>query len=183
MIYKFKFILFIAFSTVCLLFINSAANAQLNNIAIIDMDKILSNSMAGRSIQNQLKEKREAFQQEFTSRENTLVASEKKLIQEKGSLTPEAFEAKRKEFENQLLETRNLFQKRRNALDKGLNTSLSILREEVMKVTAEISEEQNYSMILTRDSVVIMDKKFDVTDLVLAKMNQSMQTIPLTVSQ
>ncbi len=180
---NFKLLFFITFSIACLFLLSCGAQAQSNNIAIIDMDKILSNSMAGRSIQTQLQQKRDAFQQEFTSRENTLVTAEKKLIQDKASLTPEAFDTKRKEFENQLLETRNLFQKRRNALDKGLNTSLSILREEVMKFTAEISEAQNYNMVLTRDSVVIMNKRFDITDMVLAKMNQSMQTIPLTVSQ
>lgn len=180
---KLKLLLFLAFSSLCLFSASTMAYAQLNNIAIIDTDTILSDSLAGKSIQAQLKQKRDAFQKEFSSRENSLVASEKKLIQEKSSLTPEAFDAKRKEFENQILETRNLFQKRRNALDKGLNTSLSILREEVMKQTAEISKEKNYSMVLTRDSVVIMDKDLDITDIVLTKINQSMQTIPLIVSQ
>ena len=152
-------------------------------IAIVDMDKILSESLAGKSIQSQLKKKREAFQQEFAQRENNLVDSEKKLIQDKASLTPEAFEVKRKDFEKQLLETRNLFQKRRNILDRAVNKALSILRENVMKVTAQIAEQEKVALVLTRDSVVIMDKNLDITDKVLSKMNASTKTIPLILSE
>ena len=159
------------------------AYAQNSNIAIVDMDKILSDSSAGKSIQTQLKSKRESFQKEFAARENTLISSEKSLAQQKSSLTPEAFETQRKQFETQLLETRNVFQTRRNALDKGLNNALSQLREKIMTITAQIAEKKGYSIVLTRDSVVIMDKELDITDEVLSNMNNTVKSIPLTVTQ
>lgn len=166
---------------VCLFSIPSMAQNEALKIGVVDIEKILSNSLAGKSIENQLKIKREAFQKEFSSRENNLLNSEKTLIQEKATLTAEAFEEKRKQFETQLLETRNLFQKRRNSLDKGLSAALGKLRENIIRVTAEIAEQEGHTVILTRDSVVITSKEMDITSKVLSKMDSSIQSIPLTV--
>ena len=162
---------------------NGQAWAQQTSIAIVDMEKILSDSLAGKSIQAQLTEKREAFQREFSEKENQLLQVESILIDEKTSLTPEAFEVKRKGFELKLLETRNLFQKRRNELDKGLNKALGTLKEEVMSITANIAEKKGYSLVLTRDSVVIVDKNLDITEIVLEQMNANMKSIPLNLVQ
>ncbi|MEM7618675.1 MAG: OmpH family outer membrane protein [Pseudomonadota bacterium] len=178
-----KYLLAFVVCLSALLFNTSFAYAEKSHIAIVDMEKILAESLAGKSLEKQLKEKREAFQQEFTQRENQLLETEKTLIQEKSNLTADAFEEKRKQFELGLLETRNLFQKRRNALDKGLDKALAELRENVMQITADISERQGFSIVLTRDSVVIADKELDITNQILDKMNSSMKTIPLVVAQ
>jgi len=160
-----------------------AAHAQDSLIAVVDIDKILSDSKAGQSIQTQLKKKREAFQKEFSARENNLVNAEKTLVQQQGTVPAEEFDTKRKKFEQELLQTRNLFQKRRNSLDKALSVSLSQLRSNIIRVTSEIAEEKSYSVVLTRDSVVIIDKKMDITEMVLNKMNTRVQSIPLVVSE
>ncbi len=178
----FKWFQCVTIAVVLMISTVSFSYAQSQRFAILDMDQILSESSAGKSIQTQLKQKREAFQKEFATRENALVDAENKLIQERASLSPEEFDVKRKDFEKQLLETRNLFQKRRNDLDKGVSSALGVLREEIMKVTAAIAEEQKYSVVFTRNSVVIMDKELDITPLVLSKMNASFKAIPLKVS-
>lgn len=150
-------------------------------IAIVDVEKVSSESMAGQSIQKQLKERRAAFQKEFSAREDGLMLVEKQLIEEKNNLTAEAFAKKRKEFETQLLETRNLFQKRRNALDKGVSKALAKLRKTIVEVTAEIADRDNYNIVLTRESVVIVETEKDITDNVMAAMNEKLPKIPLTI--
>ena len=113
-------------------------------VAVVDVDKILNVSKAGQSIQKQLKERREAFQKEFSTREKKLMQSEKELVQQKSSLTAEEFSKKREAFQKQLLETRKLFQKSRSSLDKGLGQAMANLRKNVIQVTAEIADENSY---------------------------------------
>jgi Skp family chaperone for outer membrane proteins len=161
----------------------SAAHAQEVKIAVVDVEQILSESAAGQSIQQQLENRRQAFQKEFSSRENNLINSEKTLVQQKQSLSAEEFDTKRKEFETQLFETRNLFQKRRNALDKGLSAALSTLRESIIRITSDIATEEGYNVVLTRDSVVITAKEMDITQKVLSRMDKQMSTIPLNVAE
>jgi Skp family chaperone for outer membrane proteins len=165
-----------------LIFLPSDAIAQETRIAVVDVERILNDSKAGQSIQKQLKQRRESFQKEFKAKEDQLMQSEKTLVQSKSDLSAEEFSKKRKEFEKKLLETRNLFQKRRNSLDKGLGAALSNLRKSIISVTAEVAEEGKYQVVLTRDSVVIVDKSMDITEKVLSRLNSKVSDIKLEIS-
>jgi len=171
-------ILFI-FAVMALTIMPMRANAQ--SIAVVDVDRLLSESKAGKSIQAQHTSKRAAYQKEFTALENKLAAAEKQLVKDKESVSPEEFMKKRQAFEKEFQETRRLFQKRRNSLDKGLADSFKTLRKIIIQTTAEISETGNYDIVVTRESVVIVDKKMDITDAVLKKMNAKVSNVPLTV--
>ncbi len=166
---------------ICLAFCFFAPQAQAQSlkIAVVDVEKILSASSAGKSIQSQLKIKRESFQKEFSAREDNLMISQKALIEQKSDLSAEEFTSKRKSFEQQLLETRNLFQKRRKSLDKGLGNALAQLRKHIINVAAEVSNEEKYQMVLTRDSVVIVEKEIDITDTVLTRLNAKVSNISI----
>lgn len=172
---------FILVAFLCLLAITPAYAAE--NIAVVDVEKILNDSKAGKSIEKQLASRREAFQKEFAKRENDLMTAEKKLLEDKGNLSAEEFAKKREEFEKKFLETRSLFQKRRNSLDKGLGTALAQLRKHIIQVTAEIADEDDINVVLTRDSVVIVAKEMEITGKVLERLNKKVQNIKLDVSE
>lgn len=155
------------------------AYAQNLNIAVVDVDKILSESKAGKSVRAQLNARREAFQKEFSAREDNLTNAQKSLISKKGEMTAEEFAKQRDSFEKELRETRVLFQKRRNSLDKGLGNALASLRKNIIRVTADVADEKGYQVVLTRDSVVIVSKEMDITDIVLKRLNDKVSNIPL----
>lgn len=169
----------------CVLFITTqapqSAAAQEMNIGVVDIEKILSDSLAGKSIETQLKTRREAFQKEFTAREDNLMASQKTIIKQKSELSTEEFAVQRKNFENQLAETRNLFKKRRGSLDRGLGKALSSLRKHIVEVTAEVADERGIKIVMTRDSVVIVAKEMDITDTVLSRLNKKVSNITLKI--
>ena len=163
-----------------LLVLPAAAYAE-TKISVVDVDILLNESKAGKSVQAQLKEKREGFQKEFSKKEAELREIEKQIVGKKDSLSAEEFAKQRKDFESKLLETRKLLQTRRASLDKGLNESMQELRANIMQVTAEIAEEQKYQLVLNRDSIVIVEKSMDITQQVLAKLDAKISSIKLKV--
>lgn len=170
------------FSCALLSVFSLSAQAQEVSIAVVDVEKILNESAAGKSIQSQLKKRRETFQKEFKDKEDQLMKAEKTLVQQKSDLNAEDFSKKRQEFEKKLLETRNLFQKRRSSLDKGLGKALTDLRKNIIKVTAEVADEGKHQIVLTRDSVVIVEKSMDITEQVLSRLNKKVSNIKLDVA-
>lgn len=179
---RFNFKFFAMLFAVCMFAFSQAPQAQQSmNIAVVDVEMVLNESKAGKSIQKQLTDRREAFQKEFTEKEDKLVKSEKELIEEKKNVSPEEFETKRREFEKQLQETRNLFQKRRSSLDKGLGSALAELRQNIVQVTAEVADKNQFQVVLTRDSVVIVQKEMNITAQVLESLDKKIQTIKLDV--
>ncbi len=151
-------------------------------IAVIDIDALINESDAGKSMQTQLNKKREEFQKEFAKREAELGEKEKSIVGKKGEMSVEQLAKERQAFESSLLETRKLFQQRRTALDKGISAAMKQLRGEIVKASAEVAEEKGYQAVLLRESVVIVEKELDITKQVLAKLNAKIKTIPVTVN-
>jgi len=159
----------------------TGARAAETNIAVLDMETLIRDSASGKSIQEQLKIKREEFQKEFSKKETDLRNTEKSLIEKKGSLSAEAMAEERKKFESSLLETRKLLQQRKGALEKGLGGAMVELRTQIVQVSADIADEKGYSVILSRDSVVVVEKSKDITAEVLKRLDSKVKKIDLKV--
>lgn len=151
------------------------------SVALVDVEKILSDAKASKSLQGQIKTKREAFQKEFSAKEKELKATETSLISEKEKLSAEEFAKKRKAYEEKILETRKLFQKRRNGLDTGINKAMGELRQAIVEAASKIAEEKKYDIVLTRDSVLLADKALDITPDVLTKLDSLKSDVKLSV--
>jgi Skp family chaperone for outer membrane proteins len=150
-------------------------------MGVVDVEILLNQSKAGKSVQEQLKSKRDQFQKEFADKEKNLRDDEKKLIEKKDKISADEFAAERKKFEEKLLETRKLLQTRKASLDKGLSSAMQELRENIMAVTADIAEKEKYQLILNRDSIVIVEKSMDITQSVLSKLDAKISSIKLKV--
>ncbi len=157
----------------------AAAQATSIKIAVIDVEKVLNESKAGKSIQAQLKKRRESFQKEFFKRENDLAKAQKTLVKQKKNLSPKEFTKKRKEFEKKLLDAKTLFGKSRNSLEKELGSALSTLRKNIIQATAKVADENKFDIVLKRESVVIAEQSMDITDKVLTRLNKKVSNIKL----
>ena len=157
---------------------SSSARAELS-IAVVDIQRLQSQSEAAQSIQKQLEERRDALQNEFAGYEQELRDNEKKLVEGRENITPEEFAAHRKEFEGKLLETRQLVQKRRRDLEIAVAQASKILNDEIFKIVAEETEKEGYQLVLTRQNVVLVEKSIDITERVLTALNEKIKTIKL----
>lgn len=166
-----------------LLFVGPVAVAEETSaIAVIDVQRLLSDSKAARTLQEQLLGEREKYQAEFSKHERELREADQKLAGDKPGLSPEAFEKRREELEGRILETNRLAKKRKRELDEGFNAALNELRGEIVKITARIADERGFGVVLTRQNVVIVAKERDITDEVLAELDKTLPKVTLKVS-
>ena len=159
----------------------SVSQAASPTIAMVDVDKILSDSKAAKSLQTQIQSKKESFQKEFSAKEKELKATETSLLAEQGKISAEEFNKKRKAYEEKIIETQKLFKKSRNSLDEGLNRSMMELRKNIVEAAAKIADDKGYDIVLTRESVLLAEKSLDITDDVLKALDASVSEIKLQV--
>lgn len=157
------------------------ARAEAPTIAIVDVEKVLTESKASKSLQAQLQTKKESFQKEFSLKEKQLRETETALLAEREKITAEEFAKKRKAYEERIMETRKLFQKSRNSLDQGVAKAMVELRKNIVEATAKIADEKGYDVVLTRESVLIAEKNLDITADVLKALDARISNIPLNV--
>lgn len=171
------FVLFVMFSAFAMPM--AAAHAE-DKIAVVDVQALLNDSKAGKSVQEQLKKQRESFKDEFSKLEKELAETQKSLAEEKDQKS-DAFLAKKKDFETRMMEANKLVQERRQALEAAASQSLMELRKEIVKVVAEISEKESYTVVITRQNVVLAEKDKDITEQVMKQLDKQLPDLKLKV--
>lgn len=158
-----------------------AQEAAGDKIAIVDIQGLLQKSKAAVSIQDQLKEQRQSFQKEFSKYEEKLQSAKQELGSQRSNLSAEEFSKKREDFEEKLIETRSIVQKKKKALDEALKNAMKELRIEILEIVADIAEEKDLKLVISRQNVIVVDKGIDITSDVLKRLDKSLKSVDLDV--
>ena len=76
------------------------ASAQgLSGVAVVDIQRVMRDSAAAKSIQGQIEKMRGSYQQEITKQENELRNAEQELNRQRTLVSPEAFNERRRQFD------------------------------------------------------------------------------------
>lgn len=151
------------------------------SIAVVDVQALLTRSDAAESLRKQLSARQDKIQAELKTHEKTLRDMEKDLKQKRESLTPDEYAKQRKAFDEKLLETRKLAQERKAAQDEAFGTGVKAIREEILQIVADLSEERGYHLVLSRQNVVLVSKSIDISDEVMKRLNAKMKTVDISV--
>jgi Skp family chaperone for outer membrane proteins len=156
---------------------NAVAQQKPLTVAIVDMQVILQQSEAAKSIQKQLESQRKSFQAEISKQEDSLRNAEQELRRQRTSASQQQFEQQQRQFEQRVAEVQRKTQDRKRTLDQALNDSLEILRKNVMEVVAQISQERQITLVLARQQVIMGEKSLDITDEVMQRLNQKLKSV------
>lgn len=161
-------------------FMPQARAEGMGKIAVVDMQFIVQQSTAGKSVRDQLDKQREKYMKQIKKKEDELLSTEEELKRQRGVMKPEEFEAKRAEFEKQISAAQAEAQKLKGSLERAYSDAMTKLRSETAKIVAEIAQAQGVSVVLSRQSVVLADKSLDITPQVVEKLNGSLKDIPVS---
>lgn len=154
-----------------------AQAAAAEDIAIVDMQILMRESEAGKSIQKQVTTIREDFKKTISAKEKDLRASEKELVNKKASLSAEDFNVEKEKFEKNLVSVQKDVLSKQQELDKSFGEAMDTLRNEVVKIIAEKAKEKKASIVLPRQNIIIVDQTLDLTQDVLTDLNAKMKTV------
>jgi|tagenome__1003787_1003787.scaffolds.fasta_scaffold20324486_2 outer membrane protein len=150
-------------------------------VAVVDVQFILQEAAASKSIQKQLEAQRDTYQNEISRQEDRLRAVEQELNRQRSALPPDAFGQKRREFEQQVADVQRTVQARKRVLDQAFNDSMAKVRDAVLQIVTEVAGEQKATLVLAKQQVVLAEKSLDLTSAVLDRVNSKLPTVPVTV--
>lgn len=170
-----------AFFVACLAVLFPPSALAETTIAIVDVQRMLSESKAAVSIQEQIKKHRDTFMEEITRKEDSLRAKEKELMEARSSLSQEELSEKRDAFEEELLEARKMTQNHKRALEKAAADAMNTLRTTLFDIVQGIADERNISLVITRQQVVVGEKSLDISDEVLEALDQELDSVDIAL--
>ena len=148
-------------------------------IVYLDVEKIMQESLAGKSIIAQLKKKRESSISKFKKKEKDIFDKEKKLIAQKNVLSKDEFESKIKELRNEISNYQKERNKTSNDIAKLRIKASTKLISKLTPILEEYSKKNSIRIIIQKKQIVMGTKEDDITKDILELFNQKIKNIKL----
>ena len=148
-------------------------------IVYLDVEKIMQESTAGKSIIAQLKKKRESSISKFKKREKEIFDNEKKLISQKNVLSKEEFQSKLKDLRNDISNYQKDRNKASNEISKSRIKASTKLISKLTPILEEYSKKNSIRIIVQKKNIVMGKKEDDITKDILDLFNKEIKNIKI----
>lgn len=153
------------------------------SIAVIDLQALMRDSDAADSIRKQVDAKRATYQKEIEQLEGGLKDKEEALKKAQGEIGEKEFVEKRRAFERDVVEAQREIREKRSVLERAFAEAMAKLRGEALKVIADVAGTRKIDVVLTRQQVVIVDSKIDITEPVIEQLNDAVTKISVSFKE
>lgn len=158
-----------------------AANAAAPvTVIVVDTQRVLEESKAGRAFQSQMREKVQAYQKGISQQDQQFYAERQELERQRTILGQEAFQAKAKDFEQRIGDASKKAQETQREIAQGENQARTKIATATEEIVQQLAKEHNASLVLAKQTVLFFDPSYDVTEETVKRLDQSLPTLTVT---
>jgi len=165
-----KYLIFLIF-----IFLKVTTFAYGSNVVYIDMSYILSNSIKGKSILDELDSENKKNIKELESKEKILKDLEKNISNQRNILSKEEFNKKVNDLKSKVI----IFRKDKDKLVQKFNDLKNNVIQNFMKdvepLVSDYMEKNSINIVLAKKDVIIGKKNLDITDEILEIVNKNIK--------
>jgi len=174
-----------------MLFIAAASNASAQDkfsapaakIAIVDVQLILRESLAGKAAREQMDGIARKEQAALAEEEKKLRAQDQELQQQRAILTPEVYSQRQRKLQADVGNLQNRSRNLRLTLDQGFRRTIDQIQLVLFDELRKLSTEIDVNLIIPRSQIVIAVDDFDVTKSALERLDKRLPSIELKLQK
>jgi Skp family chaperone for outer membrane proteins len=155
------------------------AQSDVPKILVIDVQRVMQQSTAVAAIQEQLAERREAYQAELKQKEQEIREDEQALASARSEMTAEEFADQRRALEEKVGQVQREVQERQQTLAELQQEGMERVNQALVQVAQEVAGRLDADLVLGKSAVVLVKPEYEVTSLVLQELNASLPTVQL----
>jgi outer membrane protein len=156
----------------------SATLTQANNKTLyIDMDYIMNNSIACKSITEQLKKKNKKNIDFFNKQQKNLKSEEEKIIAQKNILDANEYKKKIVLFRKKISEFNKKRKNSANDLNKKRIVAQTSLVNSITPIIADYAKKNGAEIIIDKKNIVIGKVELDITQNILKALDVKIKNI------
>jgi outer membrane protein len=149
------------------------------NIYFIDLDYLINESLAGKSITVQLKKEHDNNLSFFKKNENDMKERESKIISQKNVLNESEFKEKINKLSIDIKKYNKVKKNKINLINKRMVESKRKLLIEINLIIGEYSKNKSISMVIQKKNIIIGKTELDITIPIFKILNNSIKTIKI----
>ena len=157
---NFVYILIIFFSIISI-------SKSSENIAYLDLDNIVKNTKAGKSIINQLKVSKDSALKKFEQKEKELKKAEEDINKQKNVLSKEELKNKISDFRKEIASFRNDREKLINDFNTKKVQEFDKFFKKITPIIGEYVEENKIDIVLDKKNIFLANKNNDITNEII----------------
>ncbi len=181
--------LLLAVTAVATVLLSAPAMAQdvekppVPSIAIIDVDKVMRESLAVKSARTQIDEIAGNLQEQIAKEEEAMRSEEQKLQQQRAILTPEVYSERRQSLQERAATLQQRARSLRQTLDRGMAQTMQRIQLVLFDEVGKLAEEIGVNLVLPRSQIVVAFDSFDISDEALKRLNERLSEIEMSLQQ
>ena len=153
------------------------------NVAVVDAQLIMRQSEAAKDIRAQVEDRRKAYEKDFQKREAEVREAEKALAQQQAILATEVFQARVREHQQNIAALQRDGQGIKRQLDQAYGRANGEVRQAMIEIVAEVAGEANVGLVLFKNQIFLGDRKIDITDEIMARLNKKLPKVAVTFAE
>ena len=161
------------------LMFSSFSYAEEQKIVYINVDKIMQQSIAGKSIKKQLENIYSKNLEKFKKSDEILKNKEKKLIAQKNILSQEEFQKELSGLRKEIINFQKEQAKARDDINKLRIGATNKLISQLSPILQEYAKKNSISLILQKKNIVMGKKEIEITDKILEITNKEIKDIKI----
>lgn len=159
----------------------AARAAEVTVVAVLDVERVMRDSKAGKALQDQIDKTRSTNQEQDREAENALRAADRQLSDQRAVLSAESYAEKRSELQTRLTTLQRDFDQRRKRFQGAMGRAWNQIRNALTEVTADLASEQEIDIVVSRAGTVLLANELDITAEVLTRLDAKLSEVTLTV--
>ena len=153
--------------------------AEEQKIVYLNVDKIMQQSIAGKSIKKQLENIYNKNLEKFKKNDEILKNKEKKLIAQKNILSKEDFQKELSGLRTEIINFQKEQVKARDEINKLRLGATNKLISKLSPILENYAKKNSISLILQKKNVVMGKKEIEITDDILSITNEKIKNIKI----
>ncbi len=153
--------------------------AEEQKIVYLNVDKIMQQSIAGKSIKKQLENLYNKNLEKFKINDELLKNKEKKLIAQKNILSQEDFQKELTSLRKEIINFQKEQVKARDNINKLRIGATNKLISQLSPILQEYAKKNSVSLILQKKNIVMGKKEIEITDEILSLTDKQIKDIKI----
>lgn len=158
---------------------NSSINNETFPIAVVDMQKIVGQSLAAVKVREFIENKKQEFSNELKNEEEELKKLQEDLANQRSIIPPDEFSALEGNFRKRVEGLQQMVAERNQLLEEILSKSVQVIQLEAIKIITEIGKEKSLALTLDTSSVVIAANSINISNSVIELLNINLPEVDM----
>lgn len=149
--------------------------------AVVDIQFLLRNSMAGKNVIGQIRKIRVSYQTEISRKEKALGDEQKELARQRTILAPEAFAEKGRAFQGKVKDFQQYVGNAEQIVAQAQAKALDQIGQTVNAILNDLSPEYGFNIVLDASQTQMFLKSLTLTEKVLDLLDQRLPTVTVAM--